>query len=755
MNKVLLLIAVGVAALTVTSYAQLTTVWQRSKATSNLPGWFGTSDNQRGLAYGKVGGNDRVYVVNKSIPNVVILDAATGDSVGTLNTTGITGGTFPLDDIEVSSDGVIFAANLTVNAQSSPFKVYKWTGEGGTPVAVISYADSAYRLGDHFTVTGSTTDNSIVIWAAANGKKAVVKFTTMDNGATFKATVIALNDTVNTGPTPKVWPLPNGNFFISSAGVGIREYDASGNLVGAVTSMPITMGSMAYIAGGSPMKAYVFGYNYTSSQVNNPPQFVQIVDVTNGIDKGDSVGTTPVLGTTLNANGTGDIALKDNGNGTVTIFVLATNNGLGAFTFTGWSMAQTVTTVWQRSKATSNLPGWFGTSDNQRGLAYGKVGGNDRVYVVNKSIPNVVILDAATGDSVGTLNTTGITGGTFPLDDIEVSSDGVIFAANLTVNAQSSPFKVYKWTGEGGTPVAVISYADSAYRLGDHFTVTGSTTDNSIVIWAAANGKKAVVKFTTMDNGATFKATVIALNDTVNTGPTPKVWPLPNGNFFISSAGVGIREYDASGNLVGAVTSMPITMGSMAYIAGGSPMKAYVFGYNYTSSQVNNPPQFVQIVDVTNGIDKGDSVGTTPVLGTTLNANGTGDIALKDNGNGTVTIFVLATNNGLGAFTFDAKLTAVREHLAGENPMSYSLTQNYPNPFNPTTVISYSIPRNSFVSLKIYNVLGQEIETLFEGEQKAGTYTVTFDGSRLASGIYLYRLQSGSLSITRKMMLVK
>jgi hypothetical protein len=301
----------------------------------------------------------------------------------------------------------------------------------------------------------------------------------------------------------------------------------------------------------------------------------------------------------------------------------------------------------------------------------------------------------------------------------------------------------------------VISYADSAYRLGDHFTVTGSTTDNSIVIWAAANGKKAVVKFTTMDNGATFKATVIALNDTVNTGPTPKVWPLPNGNFFISSAGVGIREYDASGNLVGAVTSMPITMGSMAYIAGGSPMKAYVFGYNYTSSQVNNPPQFVQIVDVTNGIDKGDSVGTTPVLGTTLNANGTGDIALKDNGNGTVTIFVLATNNGLGAFTFDAKLTAVREHLAGENPMSYSLTQNYPNPFNPTTVISYSIPRNSFVSLKIYNVLGQEIETLFEGEQKAGTYTVTFDGSHLASGIYLYRLQSGSLSITRKMMLVK
>ncbi|MGC8596107.1 MAG: T9SS type A sorting domain-containing protein, partial [Candidatus Kryptoniota bacterium] len=163
----------------------------------------------------------------------------------------------------------------------------------------------------------------------------------------------------------------------------------------------------------------------------------------------------------------------------------------------------------------------------------------------------------------------------------------------------------------------------------------------------------------------------------------------------------------------------------------------------------------VEIVDVTNGIDKGDSVGVTPVLGTTLNANGTGDIALKDNGNGTVTIFVLATNNGLGAFTFDAKLTAVQEHLTGENPTSYSLSQNYPNPFNPTTVIEYSIPRNSYVTLKVYNVLGEEVKTLFAGERKAGSYSATFDGAQLASGIYFYRLQYGPMSITKKMMLVK
>ncbi|MGE5805090.1 MAG: T9SS type A sorting domain-containing protein, partial [Ignavibacteria bacterium] len=65
---------------------------------------------------------------------------------------------------------------------------------------------------------------------------------------------------------------------------------------------------------------------------------------------------------------------------------------------------------------------------------------------------------------------------------------------------------------------------------------------------------------------------------------------------------------------------------------------------------------------------------------------------------------------------------------------------NYPNPFNPAAGIKYSLPKNSFVTLKVYNILGQEVKILFEGYQQTGKYIVTFDGSGLASGIYLYRL---------------
>ncbi|MGE5795474.1 MAG: CotH kinase family protein, partial [Ignavibacteria bacterium] len=83
---------------------------------------------------------------------------------------------------------------------------------------------------------------------------------------------------------------------------------------------------------------------------------------------------------------------------------------------------------------------------------------------------------------------------------------------------------------------------------------------------------------------------------------------------------------------------------------------------------------------------------------------------------------------------------SVQEPRQHAIPAEYQLMQNYPNPFNPAARIKYSLPKNSFVTLKVYNILGQQLKTLFEGYQQRGNYIVTFDGSGLASGIYLYRL---------------
>lgn len=88
-------------------------------------------------------------------------------------------------------------------------------------------------------------------------------------------------------------------------------------------------------------------------------------------------------------------------------------------------------------------------------------------------------------------------------------------------------------------------------------------------------------------------------------------------------------------------------------------------------------------------------------------------------------------------------------------PESYTLEQNYPNPFNPTTTIEYSIPKASSVQLVVYNILGQQVATLVNGMVAAGTHTAKFDATRLASGVYIYRIVAGNYSSARKMVLLK
>ncbi|OGU63790.1 MAG: hypothetical protein A2X62_09835 [Stygiobacter sp. GWC2_38_9] len=88
-------------------------------------------------------------------------------------------------------------------------------------------------------------------------------------------------------------------------------------------------------------------------------------------------------------------------------------------------------------------------------------------------------------------------------------------------------------------------------------------------------------------------------------------------------------------------------------------------------------------------------------------------------------------------------------------PTEFSLAQNYPNPFNPTTTIHYQLSEFANVSLKVYDVLGNEIATLVDQSQHAGKYNVRFDGSRLASGTYIYTLRTNSFTQTKKMLLVK
>lgn len=101
--------------------------------------------------------------------------------------------------------------------------------------------------------------------------------------------------------------------------------------------------------------------------------------------------------------------------------------------------------------------------------------------------------------------------------------------------------------------------------------------------------------------------------------------------------------------------------------------------------------------------------------------------------------------------------TAVDQNEPGvvSMPKEYNLFNNYPNPFNPTTIISYSLPKQSYVELKIYDMLGREVSTLVNKEQIAGEYKIKFDGTSLPSSIYIYSIHAGEFRASKKLMLLK
>ncbi|MDP2209377.1 MAG: T9SS type A sorting domain-containing protein, partial [Bacteroidota bacterium] len=95
------------------------------------------------------------------------------------------------------------------------------------------------------------------------------------------------------------------------------------------------------------------------------------------------------------------------------------------------------------------------------------------------------------------------------------------------------------------------------------------------------------------------------------------------------------------------------------------------------------------------------------------------------------------------------------EQIYSHIPEKFALNQNYPNPFNPTTTIQFDLPKASFVTLKVYNVLGQEVAILVNEKREAGRYEVEFNASALSSSVYFYRLVAGDFMAVKKFILMK
>ncbi|MGD1046555.1 MAG: T9SS type A sorting domain-containing protein [Bacteroidota bacterium] len=113
------------------------------------------------------------------------------------------------------------------------------------------------------------------------------------------------------------------------------------------------------------------------------------------------------------------------------------------------------------------------------------------------------------------------------------------------------------------------------------------------------------------------------------------------------------------------------------------------------------------------------------------------------------------TNGDVYGKIIQTTTTGIKENQVNQIPKEFSLSQNYPNPFNPATTISFNLPIKSFVTLKMFDIMGREVATIVSEELSAGSYSRSWNAANISSGIYFYRIQTGSFTETKKLILLR
>jgi predicted extracellular nuclease len=256
-------------------------------------------------------------------------------------------------------------------------------------------------------------------------------------------------------------------------------------------------------------------------------------------------------------------------------------------------------------------------------------------------------------------------------------------------------------------------------QVGDSVAITGSIQENSEV--------------TTLRPVSTIAPVVYSHNN-----PTPAPVVLPTSTFGpgVANGMISAEQYESmlvQFNNVVMPDSEPTFQDIYEYAVdnSSSPVLVRRDGTNHFTTTVNDSVGKVLI-------RRNDRISY--LRGIVFYAGGGGGFRYK---------FVPRTNADFGT------ITSVEIERQPTIATSFALAQNYPNPFNPSTSIHYTLPKNEYVSVRVFNILGQEVETLVNQQQAPGEYTVRFDASRLTSGVYFYQLRAGTFSDVRKMMLVK
>jgi hypothetical protein len=744
------------------SFAQIDSVFTKTIYRGNLPTWFSQGANlnfERGFGYSPI--KNAIYVPSRNGGTFVrAMDATTGDDLAALSTNGMSGGTYVINVAEAAIDApVLYACNLVTSA-GSVFKIYRWdlNNTADPTIAFELPTATALRYGDGFTLVGKLLDNTAKIFLPEKTLGKVYILGTANQGVTF-----AIQDSIQLpatvfGGAISVFPVyKNGlldGIMTKSSGKNLQLYSVAGVLMQEVPSTIVPTGATS-------IKGFEFNHNYYVAiyQYGGSGENLRIICPSDQGFHTRTYAITPTVGNVANLNGTGDVDFFINPNGTIDLFLLATNNGIGRYKMSfpflvNGRFNEPYTQIANKMNQNSG----FGANMDINSIGYAfdsnfvyiAVGGkldktNSNGIAVLLNFSNINGL--AAGQSLG-----GVTGGGHLFGDATNPNWKMGFEVDLgfVINAGGNDSVSYLDAGKYFNGVKTGGYIGSSYNSG-----TSSTGPSVAGIFAANAITFAYDSAYGNSRGLEIRIPKSELNNLGFSGT------LQAAAFIVSNTAY-FSDVTVPGNLIGGNAAFNPNFGTLAggpYYSGNNPLPVEFVSFSAntsgnsvslnwsTATETNNKGFAVEkSFDGTNFTEIGFVVGKGN--STAINHYSYSEI----NSGSTSAYYRLKQVDFDGTTAYSSMIKVEFEAV----PNVFALNQNYPNPFNPSTVISFTVAEEGVANLRVYNISGELVASLFNENAKTGqNYNIQFNASNLPSGIYFYRLTQGNNIVTKKLTLLK